>query len=229
MFIKIGRPSSLKEISIADWNKSNSRSLLSIAVIDDKRFAYADLLRKHDFNIVELGDISDIKAVSEYSIVVCDIKGVGKKFKSAAEGGHVIKEIRNRYPDKYIIAFSGSTFDPTFKKYFDSCDVAVKKDADIEEWINALDGAIEVVGNPIKRWIRTRTILLEHEMELFEVLKLEQAYIKAIRKKNPKLIRAEADTVIFGKKELLDESAQALASFVTKLISSGIVNSVTGG
>ena len=48
----------------------------------------------------------------------------------------------------------------------------------IEQWTEALEQAIKNVGDPVLRWKRFRYYLLEHDIELSEVYKLEQAYIK---------------------------------------------------
>jgi hypothetical protein len=60
-------------------------------------------------------------------------------------------------------------------------------------------------------------------MELYDVFKLEQAYIKSIVKKKPELIKEAANSnTAFDKKELLIETTGALVSFVTKLIEIGL-------
>jgi DNA-binding NtrC family response regulator len=147
MFLTLGQPLSLKQISFQETNVVRLRPLLTIAIIDDEKFRYTDILKQHKFDITELGDISDTKVVSEYAIVCCDIRGVGKKFGSNDEGGYLIKEIKRRYPDKYVIVYSGSGFsDPTFKRFLDECDDSIKKDADIERWVETLDSAVERLG-----------------------------------------------------------------------------------
>jgi hypothetical protein len=228
MSITVGKPLSLKDIEFMPQNKAKSRTLMEIAIIDDEKFKDFEALRKNGFKATELGDISDIKSVSEYSIVVCDIKGVGKSFQTKFGAGYVISEIKQRYPDKYIIVYSGSTVDPTYKRFLDKCDTSVRKNADIVEWTNTLDFAIEQMANPIKRWIRLRTIFLDNSMELYDVFVLEQAYIKAFRKKNHKILEdAMNRNSLLDKEELLNESAKALITFTANVIGAGIVTYMT--
>lgn len=223
MFVTLGRPKSLKNIIIRDRNKEELRSKLPIAIIDDEKFAYAELLRNLHFIITELGDIKDIKAVSEYEIVLCDIRGVGKAFGGAAQGGHVIHEIKLQYPYKYVIAYTAYTFDMNFQRYFDLCDSTIKKDADTEDWSKVLDRAIEEMFDPIKKWIRIRTILLKKGIELYDVFKLEQAYIKAISSKEPNLIKLAAEKIVSPDNTiLLKLIGETLALFVEKLIACSI-------
>jgi len=228
MAITIGKPLSLKDIEFMPQNKAKSRSLMDIAIIDDEKFKDFEALRKSSFKVTELGDISDIRSVSEYSIVICDIKGVGKSFQTKYGAGHVISEIRQRYPDKYIIVYSGSPVDPTYKRFLDKCDVSVRKNADVTEWINALDVAIEEMANPIKRWKRLRTIFLDNGMELYDVFVFEQAYIKAFRKNNPKILEtAMKNNSLLDKEELLNEGAKALIVFAANVIGAGVVTYIT--
>ena len=227
----VGKRLSLNDIKFMPQNKAKSRSLMEIAVIDDEKFKDAQTLTKNGFRITELGDISDIKSVSEYSeysIVVCDIRGVGKSFQTKHGAGYVISEIKQRYPDKYIIVYSGSGVDPTYKRYLDMCDDSIRKNADVVEWTNTLDVAIEEMANPIKRWKRLRTIFLNSDMELYDVFLFEQAYIKSFSKKNHKFLEAAMkDNSLLDKEELLNESAKALISFAANVIGSGLVTYMT--
>jgi hypothetical protein len=215
----------LKSFSIIRLRAQDQRQLLPIAVIDDEKFGYADLLKQYKFDVTELGDIADIKIVSAYSIIICDIQGVGKSFKSSAEGGYLIKEIRRRYPEKYIIAYSGGTFNPTYKKYFDDCDATIQKDADIEEWINILDKAVQETGDPVNRWVRLRGVLLSSGMELNDMLTLEQAYIKSVTDNNPSHLKAQAQAnSAFNQKELLIDAIAPFAPLIKGLHAAHLVN-----
>ena len=222
MFYTIGKPLLLSLLNNIEWNNVDSRPIIPIAVIDDQKFPYCEMLRQLKYNITEVGDISDITHIKEYGIVICDIKGVGKTFGSKSEGGYVIKEIRNRYPDKYIISFSGSRFDPTFKKFFDCCDTTIKKDSDIEEWTTTLDYAVKELTHPLQRWHRTRDILLKNGAELVDVLAIEQAYIKSVVNKNPSFIKKTiSNNPSIQSSAPLIEIGISLVSFIVKLLLSG--------
>lgn len=230
MSITIGKPLSLKGIEFVSQNKTKLRSLMDIAVIDDEKFKDAESLRKSDFKITELGDIHDIRAVSEYSIVICDIQGVGKSFQTEYGAGHIISEIRQRYPDKYIIVYSGHSVEPTYKRFLDKCDNSLNKSADLIQWTGALDVAIDEMADPIKRWKRLRAIFMDNGMELYDVFVFEQAYIKSFRKNNPKILEAAMkNNSLLNKEELLHEGAKALFSFAAEVIGAGVVTYMTKG
>ena len=181
MFISIGRPKNILELkTIGIPYKGTDRERIPIAVIDDEPFEYLDILRHHDFNIKTFNDITDIKAVHTYAIVLCDIKGIGKAFNSKFEGAHIISEMRKYYPAKIIIAYSGHQFDPSYNKYFQMSDFVLKKDIDSDDWIEKLDEALRIAVDPINQWYRIRDYLLSHEIPLYTLLKLEDEYVKRI-------------------------------------------------
>lgn len=181
MFLSFGNPRNLSELkSVETKPMSKQRSGIPVVVIDDEDFEYLELLRKHDFHIRLLNDIDDIKAVSEYAIVICDIKGVGKSFGSKFEGAHVISEVKKRYTEKILIAYTGQQFDASFNQYFQLCDFVLKKDIDSDDWIEKLDSAIQKSLDPIHQWHRMRNYLLANDVPLFTVFRLEQEYIDSL-------------------------------------------------
>jgi hypothetical protein len=66
------------------------------------------------------------------------------------------------------------------------------KDESIEAWIKNLEVGMDEVVNPRNRWIRMRRALLERGVELFDVLKLEQAFIKAVSQRKPDVLANKA-------------------------------------
>lgn len=218
ILFSIGRRPSISDISMKDLTQTNIRNLSSIAVIDDQKFMYAEILRSHGFNLTEIGDITDLEAVASYDIVVCDIKGVGASFGSKYEGAHVISELRKHYPDKYLIAFSGGQFDPSYKRFFDSCDVSIKKDADMDDWTIMLDSAAEQLSNPAKRWLRVRTILMQEGIDIYEILQLEIEYVKAVINRSPDALIKAFSGKKHKNRELIAHIGAGLGAFIGKLI-----------
>ena len=157
------------------------RDSYKIAVIDDqKNLQLVKSLEQHDFFIKHYLDIKSLDEVIKYDIIVSDIEGVGKKFGSIFEGGHLIKEIRTRFPLKYIIAFSGKSFFMDYNQFFKLCDNVSTKNADITEWVAFLDIAINSVSDPIFIWTKARTQLIANNIPLEVIAKIENSYVKAI-------------------------------------------------
>jgi hypothetical protein len=146
-----------------------------------------------------------VDQIAEYPIVVCDIRGVGKYLSSDLEGAHLIEEIRKSYPDKYLISYSGAQFDITYNNPLRGVDASIAKDAPTEQWVAILERGIETITNPKERWIRLRQDLLHRGVEIHEVFKLEQGFIKAIERRDESQINVS---------ELPDEAKQVVMSFV---------------
>lgn len=180
MYLKFRSPLNLSAIPKIPFNASANRSQFPIAIIDNDPFPYTKELRAHGYSPTELGDINDFRAVAEYPIIACDIMGVGSNFGGSFQGAHVLGEIRRRYPSKFLIAYSGGTFGATYKKYWDMCDVFLRRDGGFEQWVGTLDTAIVALGNPVAHWLRIRKILLDSDTSAFEVFLLEEAYIRSI-------------------------------------------------
>lgn len=181
MFI-VGKTRALAELKTVSQTRNIERSSVSILCIDDQGLEYENIIRNHNFNIRVLSDIEDIKAVSDYPVIICDIKGVGKKFGSKYEGGHIIEEIKNRYPEKVVIAYTGQQFDATYNKFFSLADFTLTKDVDSDSWIALLDQTIHKVVSPVEQWKRMRDYLLAKEVPIKIVFQLEQEFIEAVLK-----------------------------------------------
>lgn len=180
-FYHIGRPKSIKDLDIPSLKLKNiDRMKIPILIIDDNDFEYLQHLRNHRFDITYFPDIQSIESTKEYEIILCDINGVGKKLNSKYEGAHVISEINKKYPFKTIIAYTGHTHDPSFNRFFRLADYTFKKDIDGDEWVEKLDQAIEVTTNPQKKWTKLRDFLIKNNVTLFEIMKLENEFVKAI-------------------------------------------------
>lgn len=223
MFLKIGTPKKLTDINFMSPAQTAARHGTRIAVIDDDPFLNIDALRASGFNLIELGDIKSIDSITAYSVIICDIKGVGASFGSKFEGAHVISEIRQAYPDKYIIAFTGMIYNATYNVKLAKADFSATKDIDSEAWTKILDIGISEVTDPTKRWLRFRNHLLEKGMDLYDVFCLEQSFIKSIQMRNSKYLEDSTSTSSWSKetKDLITSfAATAVAQLIQGAISS---------
>ena len=184
MFKIFGKPKQIADLKvIARPPLGTLRERVPIVAIDDKGFVYLNVLRNHGFNIKELLDVTDVKAVESYSIVICDVRGVGKAFGSGFEGAHVISEIKKHYPNKILIVYTGEMFDASYNQYFALCDWSMKKDAQSEDWVNILDNAIAAFLDPIDQWKKVRSYLINLDVPTIRLAELEDHYVKSILKK----------------------------------------------
>lgn len=204
----------LSDIPSKSLSKSVLRRNYDMAVIDDLEFTNTKNLKTAGFSIDEVGDIDNLKKIESYPIIICDIQGVGSAFGADSEGAYVVSEIRKNYPDKYIIAYSTRSFEFSYQPYINKADVAMPKASSIEQWTEALDEAIEIVSNPKSRWIRVRNELLDSNVELYEVFRLEQAYIKSVLEKDENILKERSNSL-----EIDNKTKAIIEVFITSAMS----------
>ena len=61
----------------------------------------------------------------------------------------------------------------------------------IEQWTEALEKALYEISDPITRWKKFRGFLLNNDVDLSEIYKLEQIYIEYFVRNNKKNINLE--------------------------------------
>ena len=133
-----------------------------------------DTLKKHEYNITQKTDISDLRDVEAYKIILCDIRGVGKFLTSEFGGAYLIKQLKEKYPEKTIIAYTASNYDAN--------DTISKGDYALEDWTSLLDRLLNDMSDPQKMWERARKALTEAGISTLDIAKYESDYVKAIEK-----------------------------------------------
>jgi len=204
----------LSEIKSENKSPQIMRRTHDMVVIDDDPFIQAQQLRNSGFSIIEVGDINNLKIIESYPIIICDIQGVGKAFGSTVEGAYVISEIRKQYPDKYIIAYSTNSFNMSYQSYINKADLSLSKANTIQEWTEILDKAVDIISDPKRRWIRMRGELLSSGMELYDIFKLEQSYIKSVLEKSEEPLSEKCKSL-----ELDPRVKDLMSTFITTALS----------
>lgn len=199
------------------------RTIYKIAVIDDNIFPVVDELRRHGFDVTTFTDVDHISVLKNYDVIISDIKGVGKKLGSKFEGAHLILEIYHQYPNKYLIAYSSSTFNPSYNEYFKLCDVTKRKNIDIQEWVKTLDEAVTCLNDPVFQWEKTRHVLMKQKIPIDYISNLEKAYSKSIIKgddkyfsRQLKLAKSVGESTF--SKIAIDSISSFAAAFITNMV-----------
>lgn len=156
------------------------RDKVKVLIIDDEEFKYMDIFRSHGYNPVHVDDLENINFTEQFGVILCDIKGVGKKFASKFEGAHLIQEIRNYYPLKIIIGYTAHQFDADYNKFFSLCDDMVKKDIDSDDWIEKIDLAVLKCCDPEYQWRRIHKILAEKGLAASQIAEIENDYVRRV-------------------------------------------------
>jgi len=206
----------LKEHDIKELRKK-----VTILIIDDNRPDVIDILKTHKFDVEYKADITSINDVAAYDIILCDIRGVGKEFKSNKEGAYLIKEIKINYPSKIVITYTASTYDPTYNEYINLADDIIMKGVESDEWVKTIDDQIQKSINPIVQWEKVREKLLDEDVRISLVCKLEDQYVKAINSRNFESLKKLCEKVDYNEdiKKIL---STLLTSLLVRLIKGGI-------
>ena len=167
----------LKDISLSKLKKESE-----ILIIDDEEFTLLDDLKKHEFSIEYKSDITSLKDVEQYPIILCDIHGVGKFLGSSKEGAYLVYLIKEKYPSKVVISYTADTTSPDSQKYLHYADNVIPKGTSIEDWASLLNDAIKNISNPVNVWKKIQLELIKANVSTRDIACLEDGYVKAIKK-----------------------------------------------
>lgn len=179
MFIRWRKYHTIDELNIKSFNPKPQRGSFKIAIIDDETFTYEDQLRKLGFQLDKYDDVDNFDMLSAYSVIISDIKGVGKQFNSEFEGAFILKELKKKYPFKAFAAYTGSSYDIRINAFLSGIQV-IKKDSSIDLWSEAIDSLINSISNPKLVWNKMRKNLLDKDVSLLELEKLEDEFVDRI-------------------------------------------------
>lgn len=186
--VTIGHFCSVKEINqLSVGAKYSLREQIKILIVDDEPFVYLEQLRNAKFNVVQLPDVQDLNAISEYNIVICDINGVGGCLNSEYGGAFLISQMKKIYPYKQYAVYSGKNDYSAGMSEMLQGVASLKKDLSIEQWSAYLDQYIENVTNPRLVWKNIRDLLYNKDVSSFVVTKLEDEFVRIIMDNPQKL------------------------------------------
>ena len=168
-----------KNIQLKD--AASRRSAVKIAVIDDNPFKPQTNLANYGYKITPIGDIKSVSEVADYNIVLCDLMGVGLHFDQKNQGASIIAQIKQSYPSKIIIAYTGAAMgSQVARSAGDIADQIIRKDVDNDEWVATLDRQALDSVDPYVLWTKTRARLVDLGAETKAILILEDAYVRSV-------------------------------------------------
>ncbi|WP_420024759.1 hypothetical protein ACN9JG_22875 (plasmid) [Cereibacter azotoformans] len=179
--------------SKAKFNRKELRAKVKIGVIDDDSFKPRANLENYGFQFDELQDITSIDKVIPYDVVICDLMDVGVNFDAAAGGASIIQEIKRNFPAKFIIAYTGARGNsPEASSAKEFADLFLKKDILISDLVSELDQAIDYSLDPYEKWVITRQGLIDLDIDIREVVKLEDAYVSSVKEEDANLSKFQS-------------------------------------
>ena len=134
--IRFGGFNSVNQLSQPDITPSEYREKQKILVIDDEDFEWKSDIEELGYSVRHVEDVQREFDFSKFSIILCDVDGIGKHFGQGKNGFDVMKEITLNYPLKPVIVYSGKVDLASAKAY---TDLMLDKDAAFEKWEELLD------------------------------------------------------------------------------------------
>lgn len=161
---------------------SYSRDKTKVVIIDDEDFVFFEELRRSGFNITQYHDVEDLQTLGEFDVIICDIKGVGKKFNTKSEGAYLLRELKKKYPYKVFAAYTGSSHKLHINEYLDGISI-IKKDIEVEDWCSEIENLIKKSKDPIYLWGLMREQLFKHGISTLDIARIEHEYTNTILNK----------------------------------------------
>ena len=177
-FLSVNDIESAVQLKLSQIGKLRLRETVRIAVVDDQHFSAEINLRNNGYRIDTFRDLNSLQALTSYPIILCDLQGVGAELNPELQGAHLIRELKTHYPEKFVVAYTGvgktSIMSRTAQDY---ADTFLKKDADLDAWLEVLDQAIGAVTNPIDLWKEFRKRALDSGMTPIQLAEMEDEFV----------------------------------------------------
>lgn len=175
---------SINDLSLKSFElKQQSKMLVKILIVDDHDFEYKNEMVNFDFCLKSVDDIAQLDFVSDYDIIICDIRGVGKKLGyTKYEGVGLINDIKKRYPYKLYGVYTGNDVSLEMTAMLDGVKI-LPKNLDKEDWKDILDSFVKEAMDPKTLWIKMRNYLLKEGVPIFDVTLLEHKYVYCMKYK----------------------------------------------
>lgn len=214
MFLKYRIDDLVGDGSITPKSISQLKQEVKILVIDDNEFAFLAPLSKYEFRMTQKNDLTTLDDAEAYDVILCDIRGVGKFLASDYDGAMLIQQLKGKYPEKIIVAYSADGYSLNYQKYLNCADRIVPKgDYGIEEWIELLQDIMQEMSNPQKQWLKLRDSLFDRGVSTGEVAEIESKYVESIKRGNSDSIKHVA--IDDGVKRIIIDF---IAAVVSKLV-----------
>lgn len=173
---------------ISEERMQELRKRAHVLIVDDDVQGHLDEnLRRSGFsNVNIMRDVERLPDVEPFHVVLVDICGVGSKL--GMEGGNLpyeglslAAEIKRQYPLKKVIAYSAMLVNYESNYILKTVvDSSFEKGTKIDERNNAIDKCLKDISDPRKIWDHFRKKLLDADVPITQVAKMEDYYVRRI-------------------------------------------------
>lgn len=127
---------------VYDNNIHTLRNRIKILIVDDEEFDIVHILQERKYDVYYKKDIIYALEAEPFDIIIIDIKGVASALGGTMGGFTVAEEIKKRYPAKQVFCYSASVINQEIASKLIHLDGYIRKDTDVDEWCQKLDGII---------------------------------------------------------------------------------------
>jgi len=166
----------------------NLRKRIEILVVDDDVQGRLDeSLRNCGYERVAMvRDVERIQDVERFQMVLVDILGVGSRLNANGaplefQGLSLAEDIKRMYPTKKVIVFSATLQEYKANYILKTVvDGSFEKNPKIDARNNIIDTCLRDIIDPKNNWLKFRQRLLDADVPITEVARLESYYVKRI-------------------------------------------------
>ena len=119
------------------------RDQIKVCVIDDEGFDMNTLYDLGYKNIRRKLQFENMDEYQDFDIILCDVEGIGVSVDAEKQGLAVAEQIKNVYPEKVILLYSGKNIE-TFGEMPSNLDGYLRKQSSMSELAKSLDEIIYV-------------------------------------------------------------------------------------
>ena len=166
----------------------NLRKRIEILVVDDDVQGRLDeSLRNCGYeSVTMMRDVERIQDVERFQMILIDILGIGTRLNANGaplefQGLSLAEDIKRMYPTKKVIVFSATLQE--FKANYilkTVVDGSFEKNPKIDTRNTIIDTCLRDIIDPKSNWLKFRQRLLDADVPITEVARLESYYVKRI-------------------------------------------------
>lgn len=155
------------------------RDQIKVCVIDDEGFDINTLYDLGYKNIRKKIQFENMDEYQEFDVILCDVEGVGISVDVEKQGLAVAEQIKNVYPDKVVLIYSGKNIE-TFGEMPKCLDGYLRKQSSMSELANSLDSYYKKSIDPINVWEKARDEMIRNKISTKTIAFLEDRFCRSL-------------------------------------------------
>lgn len=224
LFLKNKNLKNIKDLVNIELNNNTQfdRKKYKILVVDDEGFSQKDSLIKLGFvDITVKYKYDNMDEFRAYDIILCDINGVASDLDPYFQGASLAVQIKEMYPNKYIVIFSALDQSLEFVDYYKKVDNTIIKNLNGNQLSVKLDEFIGVLNSPKYKWESIKKVLEQNDISTYDISFVEHYYVLSILEK--KDYNKEISKILYKNSKLEKELINKLVTYVLEIMKGVVI------